>query len=212
MSLKKFLCYIPLQEILRYVSYQAVDNQKLHYGNAGEAPLPAAFPILPVLNGYMEPGEEIEILALVNDYGNSHRNYEVFAQEASALCEKRGAKLRNQEITKILVPYESGIDSILTGFDKLLDRLEDGDEIYACVTFGTKPSSIIEVMALRYARLFLKDVYIACVAYGGLDHITKKACIYDVTALVQMDDIIRMLAQGGANNPREAIRRILLED
>lgn len=207
--MKKFLCYIPLQPFLKYVSYQAVDNQKLHYGSPGEPPGTAAFPIIPVLNGYAEPDDEIEVLALVNDYPNSHKNFEVFRNEITALCEKNRVTLRNNDVTKILVPYESGIDDVLTGFDRLLDHLEDGDELYACVTFGTKPSTIIEVMALRYARLILKNTYIACVAYGGLDHNTNQACIYDVTALVQMDDIMRMLAQTNVKDPRETIRRIM---
>lgn len=207
--MKKFLCYIPLQPSLRYVSYEAVDNQTLHYGKPGEAPQLAAFPIIPVLNGFAESGEEIEVLAMVNEYQNSLQHFEAFNRDVVSLCEKKQVRLRNGAITKIVVPYESGIDAVLSAFDSLLDHFESGDEIHACVTFGTKPSSIVEIMALRYARLMLKDVYIACVAYGGMDHITGKACIYDVTALVQMDDIMRMLAQRGAKNPRETIRRIL---
>ena len=91
----------------------------------------------------------------------------------------------------------------------MIDHLADEDEIYACITYGTKPSAVIELMALRYIRQIKKNASIGCVAYGGLDHLSGRAKIYDVTALVQLDDIIRVLAQTGVEKPREAIQRIL---
>lgn len=207
--MKKFLCFMTRQPTLVLAAYKAVDNQRLHYGLPGKAPRETAFPILPVVNGYAEPGDEIEILVFTEEYENSKKNFEVFAAEAKQLCEEKGVMLRNGQVTRVMIPYDDGLAAQLTTFQAMIDRIDDGDELYACITYSSKPAVILELMALRYARQLKKDTYIACVVYGGLDFITRAATIYDVTALVQLDDIVRVLAQSGDTNPKETIQKIL---
>ena len=208
--MKKFLCYMTRQKELIPVAYTDADNQRLHYGELDQAPRKTAFPILPVINGYAEAGEEIDILVFTEEYENSERNYETFVAEAMALCAEKGIHLRNGQVTKILIPFDDGIGAQLTAFQKIIDRIEDGDELHACITYSSKPAVIVELMALRYARQIKKDTYIACVVYGGLDFIDRsKPYIYDVTALAQLDDILRMLGQSGDKNPKETLQKIL---
>ena len=83
------------------------------------------------------------------------------------------------------------------------------------MTFGSKPLSQAVVMALQYAYRVKRNASIACVVYGGVDRSAGKdpsawkALVYDETALVQLDEIVRMLAERGVPDPAASIRRIL---
>lgn len=207
--MKKFICFSTRQQHLSPVQYVAVDNQKLHFGTPGDPPRETAFPILPVLNGYTDSGEEIELIVLTEEYEKSKENFEILSGEVKALCEEKNVTLRNGRITQIMIPYEDGIDAQLLAFQKIIDRIEDEDELHACITYGSKPGEIVELMALRYARMIKKNTFIACVAYGNVDFKNGKAWIYDETALAQLDDIMRVLSQNGDKNPKETIQKIL---
>ena len=70
--MKKFICTIPLQvnqRELEKVVYDAVDNPKLVYGEA------VSFPIVPVINGYVNDGEKIELLVLKQKAEGTDLNY-----------------------------------------------------------------------------------------------------------------------------------------
>lgn len=207
--MKKFISYMPRQ-IPRPARYEAVDNEVLHYGLSGEPPRETQWPIVPVLNGYAKAGEEITVLAITEeDYPNCKQNYDAFSAEVAALCEERRVKLSDDKVTLVPVKYADDVVQCIDSFQKVLDYIEDGDELYVCVTYGSKVAEIILMMTIRYARMFKKDIYIACVAYGGYDFISKTSKIYDETALVQLDDIVRVLAQRGVKNPKEMIQKFL---
>ena len=67
--MKKFITFIPRQDPQNLLSgqYAAMDNPKLDYHAT-------CFPILPVMNGYTEPGEEVQLIALDERYDNSGFN------------------------------------------------------------------------------------------------------------------------------------------
>lgn len=207
--MKKFITYMPRQPELGAFGYEAVDNQKLHFGDPNESPKATAFPIIPVISGYTESDEEIAVIAFTERYEFSERNYKLFENEILTLCSERGIVLRDGAIKKVTLPYDDGVTSQIESFQLLVDSIEDGDELYACLSYSSKPAEITELMALRYARMVYKDVYIACAVYGQVNFKLKEAKIYDETALVYLDDIVRMLAQYGDKNPKETIRRML---
>ena len=68
--MKKFITVSPFQpkENLTKGKYAAVDNSKLLYD--GEI----QFPILTAINGYVEDGEEINVLCIQADYDNAIEN------------------------------------------------------------------------------------------------------------------------------------------
>lgn len=207
--MKKFITYMPRQ-IPRPAVYEAVDNQRLHYGAIGEKPKQTQWPIIPVINGYSEEGDNIAVLAVTEeDYPNCKNNYYTFSSEVTALCNEKKVSLHNGEVTLVPVKYADDVVQCVESFQSVLDFIEDGDELHVCVTYGSKVGEIILMMTLRYARVVNKDVYISCVVYGGYDHDSNTSKIYDETALIYMDDIVRMLAQYGDKNPRETIRRML---
>ena len=72
--MKKFICTIPLQinnRALEKVVYDAMDNKKLEYQEA------VSFPIIPVINGYVNDGEEIELLVLKQKAGKMHQSIHI---------------------------------------------------------------------------------------------------------------------------------------
>ena len=52
-----------------------------------------------------------------------------------------------------------------------------------CDTYGTKPTPIIQNMAISYAYRSMKNVDIKCVVYGQYDHMLNKSIIFDITPI-----------------------------
>ena len=70
--MKKFICVIPRQKAgdLSNVRYQAQGNRALDY------PGTTRFPVIPLIWGYGQKGEEIRVIALSADYDNCRGNLE----------------------------------------------------------------------------------------------------------------------------------------
>jgi len=94
---------------------------------------------------------------------------------------------------------------------ELLDYVDDDDELFVCMTYGTKPLSTALMMATQYAYRIKSNTSISCVVYGLLDrNVTPNVHkVYDMTALIQLDEIVRILAERGVTNPKEVIHSIL---
>ncbi len=200
--MNKYITFIPRQPegMLSAQKYLAVDNEALAYDKA------TRFPVIPILHGYAKPTERVQVIAVCEDYENSRFNLEYLKRE---LTELKDEMQLNLELKVLEVPYDDGFEAQLETFQKLIDVIDDNDVLFACITYGGKPSPIVQTMALRFARLAKKNTAIRCVAYGQLNHTTKEAKIYDVTALLQMDDILRILASSGTGDIRGSIHRIL---
>lgn len=200
--MKQFITCVPLQprDALNLCQYEAVDNQKLVYG-------PTRFPIVPVLNGYTRPGESVRVVALISDYQNARDNAQTLQQEVAALCEKKGLDCPGVE--PILMPYDDKLSTHLDAFQQLIGHIEDGDQLYACMTYGSKLSPVVELMALRYARRLCRNVEIGCVVYGKMDHRAGRGWLYDTTALVLLDDVMNALSGAGVRDPRAALRAMM---
>ncbi|HCT90664.1 MAG TPA: hypothetical protein DF613_04660 [Lachnospiraceae bacterium] len=199
--MKQFLCWVPYQGKggLKTFHYEAVDNPALDMKGG------ASFPIIPVMSGYLEENEETELIAVVADYENARDNFGILREETGNICR---AKNVHCNIREVQVPYDDGLEAQLDAFKKLVGCIEEESELYSCISYGSKPSSVVEIMTLRYARM-VKHCSNECVAYGKVDFNTDKAYIYDVTALVYLDDILRVLAENDVLAPEEVIKYML---
>ena len=211
--MKKFITTSPLQERLSCVQYVAIDNDALQFDQ------PTCFPVIPLLNAYVKEGEEIELIVLchkghVDRYGEykdpSGRNYKMLLEELEALQEKNNFQCKVQ---KIELEYDECIREHLKNFQNLIEKIEDGDELYACMSYGTKAVPIIEMMALNYAYRAKFNTHIGCIVYGAtiFDKESKitDAKIYDMTPLFYMDEIVRKVADMKIEEPLETIRQVL---
>lgn len=205
--MKKFFSIIPLQVPgrLDQYQYQAVGNQKLQMDRE------TSFPILTAVHGYVNPGETIEMVTLVADNENGRYNLGIFKQQLKEVCDEIGCEVQVQQIS---VPEDEAVATHVGTFQNLIDAVEDDDELFACITFGTKPQSTALQMALQYGYRIKENVSVSCVVYGNIQRPTAqketwKAYVYDETALIQLDEIVRVLADRRVSRPREILDRIL---
>lgn len=201
--MKKFFMATPQQPEgnLHSQVYEPTGNSLLAYGET-------RFPIVPVLNGYLEEGDAAELITVTYDSEDCRRNLEILRNEVSEVCAAKGATCI---IESIDAPFDDSVGAVIHVFQELINRTDDDDELFACITFGSKPMPLALIMALQYAYRIKNNAYIECVVYGQLDHgaVPPVAKIYDITALVQLDEIVRLLASRGVENPEAAISAII---
>lgn len=208
--MKKFISSSPYQgkpdpekksQGLKKGIYEAADNQLLKYD------ADTSFPIMTAINGYVEKGEEIELITIVAEYENAEYNYELLKGEIENLSKMKGFKYTLKEVR---VPYNNAINTELELFGKLIDCTADEDTLYACITYGSKPFPLIQMMALNYAHRIKKNVSIGCIVYGANDHNNKgKMTIYDITSLLYIDEAVRLMAEQKIENPTDLIKNLL---
>lgn len=200
--MKKFIMTSPYQPKGRLEKgiYKAADNQLLAYD------IPTSFPILSAVNGYVESGETIEIITIVSDYDNAKYNYELFKEEVSQLSRNKGF---NYTMKAVSIPYDNSINTELELFGKLIDCMSDDDTLFVCITYGSKPFPLVQIMALNYAYRIRKNVSIGCIVYGAKDHNNGNMEVYDITSLLYIDEAVRLMAEQKIENPTDMIKNLL---
>lgn len=207
--MKKFITVIPFQvkgQLGSYL-YHAVGNSRLQMKEK------ISFPILTAVKGYLQPREEAQVIALTAETEDGKRNLQVLKEQLEDLCEKKGCDV--PEIVEVPLGEGDEVGTHVDTFQKLIDRVDDDDELFACVTYGTKPLSQVVLMAVQYAYRIKTNTSIGCIVYGSIDRSQSNAsdewtgAVYDETALIQLDEIVRLLAERRVANPRESIRQIL---
>ena len=202
--MKKFFTVVSLQKKdLELINYQAVGNSRLHMEE------PVSFPILTVVNGYVQPGEDFRLIAILPDNQYAIRNHKVLLDQFQELCGRKGFTC-SKGVETLEITDDQTVATHVETFRKLIDYVDDGDELFCCMTFGTKPLSQAEMLALQYAYRVKKNASLSCIVYGGIDYSRKNAgFVYDVTALTQMDEIVHMLAEHGVSDPKAALDAML---
>lgn len=203
--MKKFFTVAPLQRVdPEGQCYAAVNNSKLRYD------VPNCFPLLPLLHGYVEAGDAVEIFVLTTqDHEIAAKNYHTISHEAARLCGNLGAACA---VSKIGIPFDETVESHLDTFKTLISKISDGDTIFVDMTYGPKCLAIILMMAMNYGYRACKNCVAECFVYGSKDFRDGHPCgkrIFDITSLFLMDQIVNELAKSGNRNPLKAIESIL---
>ena len=212
--MKKFFMNTPLQGLNPKTGESFL--QKFHYTANGNSRLvydeKTRFPIIHAINGYVQPGEPFRVITVSQENNpDTDRNYGFLVDELKALCERRGFLYPACGVEQVFSPLKQDVFSQLDAFTALLDYFEDDDDLFACVTYGTKMAPITLLTALQYANRLKESVIIQCIVYGDVDRRTvpNVSAVYDVTALIQMDEITRFLANRGIEHPAAHIRSML---
>lgn len=208
--MKKFFTNVPLQikGNLASYAYKAVGNDRLGMTEA------TCFPILTAINGYVEPGEEFRIIAVTPESEDGQRNLAVLKQEIEAICSRKGIVCPNG-VESVEAPRDERVGSQVAAFQKLIEFVDDDDELFACITYGTKPLSKVLLMAVQYAYRLKRNTSVSCVVYGQInrngdtDRENWPAFVYDETALIQVDELVRVLAERGVTDPKAVIDSVL---
>lgn len=212
--MKKFFTTVSLQfDEPSPVRYQAKGNHKLQMEEA------SCYPILPVINGYAKPGEDFRLIAIQPDspltkdgtQRITDRNLDILKDQFAELCARKELTCsRGVEVFPVSSDQRVAVHA--ETFRKLIDYTDDGDELFCCMTFGTKPLSQALMLAIQFAYRVKNNVTIPCVVYGDLDHSKRPptdGSVYDMTALIQMDEIVHMLAERGVSDPKAALDAML---
>lgn len=206
--MKKFFTAVSLQPITEdfgTMTYRAVGNTRL------QVDTPISFPILTAIHGYVQPGEDFRVIAVTPDTDVTRRNFRRLEEQLAALCKER--QLCCPSVELLITGADQRVSTHTETFQKLLDYVDDDDELFSCMTFGTKPQSQAMMLAVQYAYRVKRNASISCIVYGEVDRTGpkpwKKGWVYDMTALVQLDEIVHMLAERGVADPKGALDAIL---
>lgn len=203
--MKKILTIAPLQHVEPgNLIYDAVNNEKLQY------PVPTCFPVLPLIHGYVEPGDAVEVFVLtMENHEIAQENYRAIEREVTGLCAEIGASC---VVSKIGIPFDETVETHLDTFKTLIGKISDHDTVLADITYGPKCLAIVLMMAMNYGYRVCKECTIKCFVYGSLDFRDGHPCgkrIYDITSLFLMDQIVNELAKSRNRNPVKTIESIL---
>ena len=201
--MKKFFTNIPhqIRGQLQTYRYDAVDNPMLQMEEE------TSFPILTAINGYAQAGEEIRIIAVTTDLQSDTRNSDAFRAAAEDLCRRKGVLLP-KGVELIFAQNDERVQSQTDTFLQLIDKVEENDDLYSCLTFGTKPQAMALQMAVQYAYRVKNNTSIGCILYGKInrdDNGQSYGQVYDMTLLT------RLLADKHLPNPGEIIRQALCD-
>jgi len=204
--MKKFFTSIPLQDTLRQYVYKPLDSTELAYDT------PNSLPVLNAINEYAEDGETITVYFLFPyDNENCQKNFTTVCGQLDELAK---AKNITVNIEKISYSDNDNISTMLNLYGELIKCFEDNDQLYTCITYGTKPIPIVQLMALRYAYHAKKNIYIGSIVYGKL-HGKKQnfdgADIYDMTSLFYIDELSDKFCRMNVDNPEEKIAAIIFD-
>lgn len=186
--MKKFICIMP-ETVLKPHVYEAVGNKQLFNKDT------TRFPLTPLLTGYTESNEEIQVIAITAT-GDARSEFNV------SLLER---EIVNKKVTMIAVDF-SAADGSLELLTKLIPLLEDGDHLYVCLHFASTTVQFAIISALQYAYRALRNVSIECVCTQGE---SGKYQNVDITALVHAGELLQTLTERHHKDPAKILRMTL---
>lgn len=190
--MKKFICIMPTSVLESHV-YEAVGNKQLFNKDT------TRFPLTPLLTGYTESNEEIQVIAITAT-GDARSEFNVSLLEREIVNKNRSGK-----VTMIAVDF-SAADGSLELLTKLIPLLEDGDHLYVCLHFASTTVQFAIISALQYAYRALRNVSIECVCTQGE---SGKYQNVDITALVQAGELLQTLTERHHKDPAKILRMTL---
>lgn len=206
--MKKFITSMALQAgRFDGYCYEAVGNSKLQMDTE------VHFPILTAISGYAQEGEEIRVFVVTSQTPPQVKNQAILEEELNALCQAKGFRCpRGLEL--VVIPNDQQVDAHLETFQKLIDLMEDDDELFACTTYGTKPQAQAVMMAVQYGYRIKHNTSISCIVYGEIAGGTRQQHLEHgeglrCDRLTQMDEIVRVLADRKVADPKSMIEHIL---
>jgi hypothetical protein len=200
---KTFITVMPfeLRERLVLTKYVPVGCDELEYGET-------RFPIIPVMAHHAKGEESVRVIAILTDGEGNDYNFENhFLPEIQGLCGKMGIKY---DLVTIRTPESESAEDHLRLFVDIIETINDDEDLFACMTFGSKPTPVVLSLALSYAHRFKKGTSVGRIVYGKFFHLEDRdGCLYDTTSLFYMDSIVNRLAEMNASDPGKAVRILL---
>ena len=179
---KVFISTVPLQRINPDIPYVSEDFE------LGEKKF--SLPITYLIDAETEMGDNIAVITAVMQKEAPQAKYESFVSEVRECLKDREVKIDFIEIKNTNI-YDSL--SFSDFFKQIASLIEDGDELYADITYGIKCYNIAMFIAMSYATKAARDVSMNTLIYADLysgdTAPGKQSTIMDVTSLFYLNSI-----------------------
>ena len=197
-----FITTIPLQfkNALQKLIYQPVGFQ------FSKKERETSFPIIPVIAENLENKEEIEIIAIRTINKDTADNYDQFLEEVKSL------NLEESCVKVVEMPEQQNMETQINLFMDIIDQIPNHSSVNACITYGTKPVSVIVTYVLTALNKIFTDIEVEGIYYGEIvreKNIVKEARIYDLVGLLMVENIIEQIHILEMDHPKESLKRLL---
>ena len=190
--MKTIICTMPMRpsEELKYVQYPVDENKAIEYEK------PVLFPINGILAKKINKSESVKIIFIMTKSANSEceKNKVLFIKELEEINTKINANLSFDTVYMEYKATKQIYNKLLTD---LTEKISPQAEIYADITFGSKPEILSLFCAFRFIDEF-KDAIIQYIVYGKVEFNKKtkgveNPMIYDLTSLYHLFKILGMM-------------------
>ena len=148
------------------------------------------YPITVVMENRLNKGEEATVISIIahsdGEVNQSEKNYALFKQQVGELEKTKGVKINYVEISMGDRPTSASHRELLNA---LQEQLQDGDEVFADITYGFKSNPVVIFAALSQAYQLKDEIDIKEIIYGNLYNgkETKTPEILEITSLFYMN-------------------------
>ena len=199
--MKRFISTIPIQPkgALYKTNYLLKEDNALL-----KTDRTTMFPILIPLENSVSEGEKIIVTVILIDRPNVSYNYDLFKEELEELSK---LKKFTYEIAEVRTPDTEIAKNHLELFKNISALFADSkdEELYACITYGTKPMPMLLMMALTFAYKLCDSFTIEAIVYGGFEHTLKQSFIYDVSSMFYLNSAVNNMANLDIEDPLKII-------
>jgi hypothetical protein len=173
------------------------------------------YPIFNALENTIEPDDDIEFIIIKLPCEKLDENFMVLKER---VAEFEAAHKTTITLTTIERGLEETENEHIILFNALTDALPKNCDIYADITYGTKPTPMIVFAALRFVSAVRPNTDVRLIVYGQIekwkkdetgDNVPYIAHIYDITRLLRIISITENLTQLGGSDVEGAVKMLL---
>ena len=167
-------------------------------------------PVNSVLAKTMKKGEEIKIIYIMTVGGNSQceLNKKTFMEELEGINSEIGAVLSYDTMEIEFLPVKKTYNKLITD---LAEKIPDNAEIFADITFGSKPDILSLFCALRFVEEF-REALVQFIVYGKVEfnNETRKIenpMLFDITSLYYLFKLMGTMGAADATEAAETLKK-----
>ena len=178
--LKTYITAVPLQgrQGLKKVVYQSDASSEL---------LETRFPIIQVIHDTLREGDTAKVLVIRQKNDDTAENYKFLLEELA----EQG--IPETQVQQIALPENQNPETMVSLCRDLVDAIPQITRAYACITFGTKPISVITMTALSCAESTHTELEVGGIHYGEIRRNNGQfegARLYDMTAVYHLSGLV----------------------
>ena len=188
---------------IKPVIYPVDGNKAIEYEK------PIRCPVNGVLAKTMKKGEEVKIIYIMTVGKNSfcEENKKVFIDELEAINSEIGAVLSYDTVEIDFLATNKTYYKLITD---LADKIPDNAELYADITYGSKPAILSLFCALRFVEEF-RNAVVQYFVYGRAERNKKTnkledLMIFDITSLYYLFNLMGSLRASDAESASKKLK------